>query len=350
MPNLSQVTELDFATIKENLKAYYKRPNSPFKDWDFEGSGLNYLLDILAYNTHYNAINAHVSINESFLDSAQIRSNVVSRAKLIGYTPRSRTSAKAYIDVFFSRDAESTATSLTLPKGAEFVTSFEGEIYTFTTLNSQQTGYADGGFLFENVELTEGELVTLRYVVDSSKVDQRFVIDDVNIDTSTLNVLVYESQTDQTATTFISHKNFSTLERDSEVYFLTESFEGKYQIEFGDNIIGKRLSNLNIIEISYISSVGPAANGSREFKFITSNTNEFENEIDNGAESFTLISAAAGGDERESTEEIRLTAPISFIAQDRAITETDYEALIRQEIAGLDAVRGRCGNLKQGKK
>lgn len=335
----NNVTELNFENIKENLKEYYNRPTSPFKDWDFEGSGLNYLLDILAYNTHYNAVNAHLTMNESFIDSAQIRANVVSRAKLIGYVPRSKTASVAKADIFFPRVIGSTADSLILPKGAEFESTATSDVFNFVTLSSYEAPYdaTTSGFTFKNVELVQGEIVTERFVVDSSNVLQKFTLENLDIDTSTLNVIVYENVNSSDSVAYISHRNFSTLDRNSRVYFLSESYNGKYVIQFGDDIIGKKLDNMNIIEISYVVTEGNNLNGVSRFSFMKA-SDDFEDEIENGAELYYNVSPAQGGDDRETTEEIRLTAPISYVAQDRAITEEDYEAVLRQNIPNIDAI------------
>lgn len=336
---ISKVTELDFETIKSNLKDYLRRDDSPFRDWDFEGSGLNYLLDILAYNTHYNAVNAHVSINESFLDSAQIRSNVVSRAKLIGYTPRSTTGARASINIRFLRDVNSSQQTAILPRGAKFTTSFDNSTYNFATLENYQGEYDDSTnqFIFNDVQIVQGEFQTLRFLVDSSNLNQQFLIEDNQIDTNTLLVRVFEHQSTTEAKTFQTHRNFASLDGNSQVYFLSENYEGYYQIEFGDGIIGQKLDNLNVVEISYLRTNGNEANGARVFSYLTSNDDNFENEIDS-VSSIELVSRASGGDNRETINEIRKTAPYSFVAQGRGVTINDYEALIRENISNIEAL------------
>lgn len=337
---ISKVTELDFENIKSNLKDYFQREDSPFRDWNFEGSGLNYLLDILAYNTHYNAVNAHVSMNESFLDSAQIRSNVVSRAKLIGYTPRSRRGAVARLNITFARNPASTVVNLTLPRGSRFTASFDDTTYVFTTLNDSEATYDStiDGFQFSDVEINQGVLDRLRFLVDTSNPTQKYLIDDETIDTSTLIVRVFDHQQTTNATTFLPRESFNQIDSDSRVYFLSENFEGKYQVEFGDGTIGRKLENLNVVELVYLTTSGAEANGTNVFTFETSGDSVFASATNEEVISINTISSASGGDERESVESIRRTAPYAYIAQNRGVTTNDYEALIRENIPNIEAL------------
>ena len=337
MPTISKVTELDFNKIKENLKAYFKRNDSPFRDWDFEGSGLSYFLDILAYNTHYNAVNAHLSMNESFLDSAQLRSNVVSRAKLIGYTPRSKRGARATLNVSFDRIAGNRDT-LTLPRGTLFTSSLKGSNYTFVTVADYFSVYNPntGQFSFENVEIVQGTPKTFRYLVDGSDENQKFIIDDINIDTYTMQVRVFFHENTSDSNIFIDGTTQASIRPDSQVYFLSENFEGKYQVEFGDGIIGIKLDNLNVVEVNFLSTAGAETNGASRFKYIKAVGEVFEDEV--MINSVTTIERAYGGDERESIESIRQVAPYSFIAQNRTVTEKDFEALIRKSIPDIEAI------------
>ena len=339
MTDIANVTELDFARIKQNLKDHFKQSNSPFKDWDFDGSGLNYLLDVLAYNTHYNAVNAHVSMNESFLDTAQIRGNVVSRAKLLSYIPRSNSGAKATIDISFTRAGGATETSLTLPRGTTFTSTIDNTDYTFTTLEDVTTSYENSRFTFNNVIIIEGELVTRSFIVNSNDLRQKYVIQDLGVDTSTLVVNVFANANSAEFDTYLESKNFNTYDSDTRVYFLSENFEGKYEIEFGDDVTGKKLDNLQLVEISYIatSEFPREANSINTFSYVSTN-NAASNGIIDDVDTITVIDIAAGGDDRESIESIRKNAPLTFISQNRAVTTPDYEALIRSNISGLDAL------------
>jgi len=339
MANISKVTELDFTTIKQNLKSYFNRPNSPFRDWDFEGSGLNYLLDILAYNTHYNAVNAHLSMNESFLDSAQIRSNAVSRAKAISYTPRSRRGARAVLNLTFTRRAGSSEEILTLPRGTTFSTTIDGKAYTFSTREDYETVFNTERqlFVFDNVTVVQGTLTTRAFIVDSAVVNQRFKIDDENIDTSTIEVVVTKHSASTEEETYLNGDLFTSYDSQTLAYFLSENYEGKYQIEFGDGIIGKKLDNLNVVKVSFLSSAGDFANGARQFRFIRAPVDTPFASIA-ALSTLTVAQTAYGGDERESTEAIRLVAPNAFIAQNRTVTVNDFEALIKKNIPDVDAI------------
>jgi len=338
MANILKVTELDFDTIKANMKAYFTRQNSPFRDWDFEGSGLNYLLDILAYNTHYNAVNAHLSMNESFLDSAQIRSNVVSRAKLLGYTPRSRRGARAKVNISFSRKTGyETVETLTLPRGTTFSTSIDGTSFTFTTREDYEAIHntATNLFEYEGVVLVQGKLTTRTYIVDSNFT--RYPIEDTDIDTSTLEVTVRpHSQTSESAL-YLNADLFTSYDPDSQVYFLSENYDGEYVLEFGDGVIGKQLDNLSVITAEYLKSGGVLANGAHNFSFVQTPAGSDIRMVAT-LSSLTLTEASYGGDERESIEEVRRIAPYAFIAQNRAVTSNDYEALIKKSIPDIEAI------------
>ena len=342
MPIIGKVTELDYTQIKNNIKSYFKRVGSPFRDWDFEGSGLSYLVDILAYNTHYNAVNAHLSMNESFIDSAQLRSNVVSRAKLIGYTPRSKRGARGKVRLEFERKADaSNRDSLTLPRGTKFTTSLRGKTYTFVTVQDYFAIFGNDrsfpdGFVYPEVEIVQGSPVVERYIVDGTQENQKFVIEDPNIDTYTLQVKVFPHLDTTESLVFLNGTTFSSVRRDSPVYFLSENFEGKYQIEFGDGIIGKRLDNLNIVEVSFLSSAGDESNGARAFKFISAPDLLFSTIAK--SPNVEVLEPAYGGDDRESIESIRQVAPYSYIAQNRTVTENDFEALIRRNIPDIEAI------------
>ena len=336
--DIKKITELDFDNIKKNLKDYFNRPGSPFRDWDFEGSGLSYLLDVLAYNTHYNAVNAHLTMNESFLDSAQIRANVVSRAKAIGYTPRSRRGSRAVVKLTFSRPEGVTDESLILPRGTKFSTSLDGEQYIFSTREDYETTYnaIEEAFIFDAVTIVQGDIKTRNYLVNSAVQNQRFKIDDINIDTSTMEVTVKTHQNSSEERTFLNSELFTTYDSSTLAYFLTENYEGFYQIEFGNDLIGKKLDNLNLVTVTFLSSAGKLANGAKQFNFISTPSNIFDSTAT--LDSLQLVESAYGGDERESSESVRQIAPNSFIAQNRTVTVNDFSALIRKNIPSIEAI------------
>ena len=326
------VTELDFADIKNNLKNFLKQ-QSEFNDYDFEGSGLNVLLDVLAYNTHYNALNAHYSLNEAFLDSAQIRGNVVTRAKLLGYTPRSILTPRAQVDIVvdISSETGTIPTTLTLPRGTKLNTTVSGEEFQFVVLETQTTTLAGTTFTFSDVPIGEGSLRELKYRVDNDIENQKFQLSDFDADTSTLRVRV---QANQESTSFDVYSKFETLrgvDSTSKVYFLQENAAGYYEVHFGDGVTGFKPTNNNIVTVDYITTQGAESNGANTFTMVDS--------IGGFADiTVTLDSAASGGAEAETEESIRFNAPLTFIAQNRAVTADDYASIIKKEFSNIDSI------------
>ena len=331
-------TELDFDKIKANIKNHFLRQDSVYKDWNFDGSSLNMLLDVLAYNTHYNAVLAHMAINESFIDSAQIRSNVVSHAKLVGYTPRSAKSPRANIEVEILGDANQ---SYTLVRGRKFTTVLNEVTYTFVTAadytaakniisNKYEFTNADGP-TDNSIEIFEGTLQVSSYSVNNSLVTQKFVIDEVNADLSSLVVRVREhAQSDKYIIYSIygsaQYKTLEDLNFDSLVFFLSENIYGRYEVSFGNGIFGQFPGNSNIVELEYVITSGAEANYANSFSIV-------------GAGTVTkVLSAASGGGEREGIESIRFNAPISIITQNRAVTADDYRSLILREFANIQTL------------
>lgn len=339
--NISNVTDLDFYTIKDNLIEHFKQDKSPFKDWDFKGSGLNYLLDVLAYNTHYNAVNAHVAMNETFLDSAQIRSNVVSRAKTLGYISRSNRGSKVVINADFSRLGDSNADVLRLPRGSKFTAKIDNRVVIFTTLSEYVSPYNEetGLFSFKNIVANEGRMIRERFVVNSVDINKQYKIKEQTVDTSTLRVKVYPHDNTLDFEAFLDSSNFTIFTPESNAYFLSENYDGIYQIEFGDGIIGKALNNLQVIEIEYLATIEKPENANSISGFIFGGTSSVEfNNIVADPESIVTVEPASGGRIRETLNEIRRNAPLSFITQNRAVTISDYETLIRKNVAGLDSI------------
>lgn len=321
------VTELDFGQIKQNLINYFRNtPDSPFKDWNYEGSGLNTIIDLLAYNTHYNAMTAHMAINESFIDSAQLRSSVVSSAKLLGYLPKSSQAATASINLAFTRSPDSTATIYEVERGAQFSARIGDESYTFITTDSHNLPYDyDTGKFSKDIVITQGILKTNRFQTNNFS-NNRYVIDDADIDTSSLAVRVYPSGTGSKAESFNQFTEIAGIDGESLIYFLNENALGKYEISFGNGMFGKKLNNLSVIEIEYISTVGETANGATDFYYVSSiNSSASKSPTIN----VLLSGGATGGGARELIESIRTNAPISFAAQNRAVTADDYKAVIR---------------------
>ena len=333
------VTELDFDQIKDNLKNFMKS-QSQFNDYDFEGSGLNVLMDILAYNTHYNAMLAHFSLNEAFLDSAQIRGNVVSRAGLLGYVPRSILAPRATVQLVVDvSDYVSTLPStLIIERGTKFNTVVDGVSYTFSALQSQTAVLLDNGttktFTFDNVPIGQGIFRYLSYRVDNNIENQKFQLSNSNADTSSLRVRIQENQD---SNSYDSYTQFTTLQdvnSTSRVYHLQENSSGFYQIYFGDGIIGKKPTSDNIVTLDYLITDGEAANGANTFTLTT----DFPILTGNFTPTVTTITSANGGTLPETTESIRFNAPITFQAQDRAVTAQDYSAIIQRNFANIESI------------
>jgi len=325
------VTELDFDQIKNNLITYFKQHESgAYEDWDFEGSGLNQMLDVLAYNTHYNAILAHNSLNESFIDSAQIRSNVVSRAKLLGYTPRSRTASRATLALSFPSSINEGRESYTLISGAKFTTVLNDITYTFITVEdyTAQLDIVNDVYSFPNVEIYQGRIKHNKYVVDDINLSQKFEIDDDTIDISNLDVNVYENARSNSFQAYIPFNEIGGVTGDSNIYFITENYSGNYEVSFGDNVFGKKPDRLNIIDFKYISTLGSEANGATIFDWVGSGISP----------NITLISKSSEGAEKEGVESIRFNAPLSFVAQNRTVTIDDYKSIISQNITGIQTL------------
>ena len=312
------VSDLDFDDIKSNLKAFLQ-DQTQFSDYNFEGSGFSVLLDTLAYNTHYLGFNANMLANELYLDSADIRKNIVSLAKMLGYTPSSPKAPVANVDILLNN---ASGTSVTMNKGTTFTSTIDGISYEFVTNADTTITPSNGVYRFSDINIYEGTLVTYRYTVDSTDVDQKFIIPSVNADTSTLKVTVQTSAVDTSLTTYTLANGLKSLTSTSQAYFLQETDTGKFQVYFGDGVLGQNLSDGNIVILEYIVTNKTESNGASTFT-LTGSIDGFTNV------SITTNSSAQGGAESESKESIRYNAPLQYTAQDRAVTTTDYETLVR---------------------
>ncbi len=322
-----RVTELDFDEIKDNLKTYL-RGQTQFKDYDFEGSGMNILLDTLAYNTHYMAFNANMVANEMFLDSASLRSSIVSHAKTLGYETTSSRAPIATINVSLS----TTAATKTMPAGTAFTSTVDGTSYQFVTISDITASNSTGASVpFDNVTVYEGTYVISKYVVDTSDIDQRFILTDPRSDTTTLTVKVQTSATDTTTTTYTKATDITQLSTSSTVYYLQEVETGRYEVYFGDGIVSQALSDGNIVQLQYVVTNKGASNGASTFSSPTS--------IDGVTSiSVTTVASASGGDEPESLQSIKLNAPLDYSSQGRAVTTKDYEVYVRRLFPNTQAV------------
>src|SRR6056300_306741 len=317
--NKLEVSELDFDNIKSNLKTFLQN-QSEFQDYDFEGSGFAVLLDVLAYNTHYLGFNANMLANEMYLDSADIRKNIVSLAKMLGYTPTSPKAPTASIDILVNN---ASGTSITMAKGTTFTTSVNGTSYQFVTNAAHTITPSSGVYRFSSIPVYEGTLVTFKYTVDSSDPDQRFIIPSVNADTSTLRVQVQNSVSDTTVATWTKATGFTSLDNTSKVYFLQEGEDGKFEVYFGDGVVGKSLADGNIVILEYIVTNKAEANSASTFT-LSGSVGGFTDVT------ITTVSSAQGGAEAQSKESIRYNAPLQYARQDRAVTTSDYETLVQE--------------------
>lgn len=332
MANTSiQVTDLDFQEIKSGLKTFLES-QSEFTDYDFTGSGLNVLLDILAYNTHYNAYYLNMVANESFMDTAVTRNSVVSHAKKYGYTPRSATAPTATISIQITPTESNLSGTFTIPKYTRFVTYIDGKVYNFTNMQDYTASKSGGVFTFNNVKIKEGEAVSYSYSVNlTTNPNLVFTIPEPKIDTSTLSVSVRETSVSSNVTVYTLSTDVLTLKSDSEVYFLQEGQDGNYQIYFGDNVISKKLSNGNIIELVYLKTNGEDSNKANTFTLTTALSGVLSSVV-------TPVSAASAGHVRETIQEIKFGAPLNLLSQNRAVTKNDYIKLIQQKYPSFEAV------------
>tara|TARA_B110000858_G_scaffold183174_1_gene223249 strand:+ start:181 stop:2022 length:1842 start_codon:yes stop_codon:yes gene_type:complete len=319
------VTELDFDKIKENLISHFRSlPDSKYKDYDFEGSGLNTLMDILAYNTHYNAIHAHTAINESFLDSAQLRQNVVSRAKLLSYIPKSILSPCCILDIVIPGSANDNAGAFTLPALSKVSSKIDGKTYSFITLDDHEAVLSNNDeYVFDNVKFFEGVLKSQRFIVrDFINSNQQYILKDNTADISTMKVKVFDNDNTNNFNVYSRFTSFNSIDFESNIYFISETADGNHQIEFGNNVYGKEPLGQNIIELEYISTSGAAANNATQFKWASSGITP---------KSVTINTKSTGGAERENIESVRFNAPLTFISQERGVTVDDYMALINRD-------------------
>ena len=330
------VTELDFDRIKSNLKTFMKN-RTEFTDYDFEGSGLNALLDVLSYNTHYLAMNMNMVANESFLDTASTRSSVVSHAKTLGYVPNSPRAPVAFINVTLNNSTTDSSAfeelnTATIPIGTVFTTQMDDVNYQFVTVSEHTINKVDDVLSFTNIPIYEGTYVTNRYTVNNQNVDQKFYLADRNGDTSTLVVDVFDSATSTSSTTFTLATDTTLTSSTSNVFFLQESVDGKFEIYFGDGITGRALSDGNIVRLRYVVTNKTLANGATSFS-TTATISGITNVT------VATVSNASGGAEAESIQSIKFNAPLDYAAQGRAVTVNDFKAIVPKVYANTKSVQ-----------
>ena len=329
---LVNFTDLDFDQIKTSLKDYL-RENSNFTDYDFEGSNLSSIIDVLAYNTYINSYNANMISNEVFIDSATLRENVVALARNIGYTPRSRTAAKAIISFFVNTTGFTTKpVTLTLRKGIVTTSAsrFGSESYSFSIPSDITVPVVDGIATFRDVVIYEGTFLTSNFTVSSENPapPSRYTIDNANIDTSTLEVSVRDTQASTASKKFVFSDTLIEVTDTSRVYFIQEIADQRYELIFGDGVFGEKLKSLNFIDVSYITTNGETGNGISSFNFNGRIVDNNNNLVSTGISILTTVSESVGGKEIESVDSVKRFAPKIYSTFNRAVTAGDYEALI----------------------
>lgn len=336
MSDRLRVTELDFDAIKQNLKTFLNQ-QSEFTDYDFDGSALSVLLDILAYNTHYQAYYVNMVANESFLDTALLRDSVVSHAKSLGYTPYSKSAAVATIDLEV-KSPNSIPGSLTIPKGYIFLSNqIDGVVYNFNVIDDVTVSKSNTSYFFENLGIYEGRFLTYRFVQnDATNPKQLFTIPEVDIDTTTIEVSVAPSSSNTQLEIYNKVTDITEVTGTDPVYFLQEGRDGKYQIYFGNGIIGKKIPDGAIVNVNYLLSNGALANKANNFVASFTLYDTAFTPLTNFV--ITPISAAAGGSDRESVDEIKYGAPAQYTSQNRIVTKTDYEVFIKRSYSDIDDV------------
>jgi hypothetical protein len=331
-----RVTELDFTDIRNNLKTYLSS-QSQFRDFDFEGSAMSVLLDVLSYNTHYNSYYLNMLANEMFLDTAQQRDSVVSRAKEIGYVPTSAIGATATVSITFTGVASGT-TQFTIPKNSTFTSTIDDVTYTFVTPEAYKVTEDSGSFTRE-IDVKEGEPLTHRFVVDSNN-PTRYILPNQNIDTSSITVSVQTSSSDSTVTEFVRASNISQVYSTSPIYFVEEVADNKYEIIFGSGSLGKSLDNGNIVIVDYLVCNGDETNGADTFAIDSMNVG-----VSYSSVSVTTTAVARGGRLSETIDSIKFNAPRNYQTQNRAVVDNDYQRILLNENADLQSVIAFGGEL-----
>jgi len=325
--SLVNFTSLDFDQIKTSIQDYL-RANSNFTDYDFEGSNLSVLIDMLAYNTYIASYNANMVSNEVFIDSATLRENVVSLARNIGYVPRSRKSSKATIS-FFVDVIDSTIKTITLKRGSVCNTNnFNGSGFIFSILNDITVPVINGTAFFESIDVYEGSFTKENFTVDPNNKNQRFIIENRGVDTSSIEVLIRDTENSSSVKKFINSSSILDINSTSRVFFLQEIEDERYELIFGDGIFGEKLTENNYIDVSYLICNGSSANGCSLFNFVGILIDDKQRTVNQNVSLITTNNSSSSGSEIESINSIRNFAPRSYSSQNRAVTASDYEIII----------------------
>lgn len=325
------VGELDFATIKSNFKEYLKGQDT-FSDYDFEGSNMSMLLDVLAYNTHYRGLYDSFAINESFLDSASKRENVVSAAKRIGYTPTSIKASVAYVNFSLTNTVAGPAT-LILPKSSPFIVTIGSTSYVFITTETYSASNVGGSYSFDGMKLTQGSYVTNRFDVQTGA---KYILPNSNVDVDTVLVKVQENSQSSIYTTYIKSDGLIGTASTDRVYWVKEIEGGLFELEFGNNVVGKGLTTGNIVHVEYVTTDGAVANGAKLFRYVGP-------ALYSGVVSISIVTQSSGGKDAEDINSIKFNAPRLFSTQNRAVTVEDYRNLVYNLVPEASSVNAWSG-------
>jgi hypothetical protein len=337
--SFNQFTNLDFNDLRTQIKDYL-RSNSNFTDFDFEGSNFSTLIDLLAYNSYITAYNTNMAVNEAFLDSATLRENVVSLARNIGYIPRSRRSSRAKISFSVDMRDNSNSRTVTIYAGTVALGAVAGGNFIFSIPENVTTPIDGSGYAnFENLEVHEGRYLISTFTMDYFLPNQRFILPNPNIDTSTIRVRV----TDEVTEVYTIYDNILNINKDSRIFLIQEVSDQKYEIRFGDNILGKRPPDGSRIEVSYIVTNGTSGNGASNFTFAGILKDNNLEEITSGVSLPITQSSAQNGDEIENIDSIKYLAPRVYASQYRAVTANDYKGLIPYIYPNVDSVTAYGG-------
>ena len=321
------VTDINFDTIKANLQAYLSS-QSEFQDYDFESSGMQTIIQLLAYNTYYNSIYTNFASNESFLDTALIRNNVVSRAKMLGFTPNSARGAKATLSV--TVNPAGSPTSVIVPANTTFTSTVDGVAYTFQSINSTTFERSDSGTYTNSMVIREGDPVQESYTV-SSVAPVSYLLNNENADTTSLRVRVQESVSNTAVTVYTLADDITTVKANSAVYFLQENNDGAFEVLFGDNVLSKKPSDGNIVKLNYNVCNGPTLNGAKTFSGPATLAG-------NSSYTISTTSRASGGANPQSIDSIKFNAPRNYSAQNRAVTANDYKNILLNNAPDLQTI------------
>jgi len=325
-----EITDLDFDTVKANFKSFLSQ-QTQFTDYNFEGSGMSVLMDLLAYNTHYLAFHANMLANEMFIDTALTRASAVSHAKSLGYLPSSMKSSNTYVDVTVT-GVPTTQKTLVMNEGTVFTTSVNDVSYQFVTIGDHTATSDTGIFVFSGIRIYEGTRITYQYTVASNNLEQQFIIPSSEVDTSTLVVSVQTSGSDLTTETYTLNTDYTTLTSTTLKYFLQEIEDGRFEVYFGDGVAGKKPSDGNIIILKYVVTNGSLSDGASAFT-PASTVGGYSNV------SALATASASGGGDAETVDSIKFNAPLKYAAQGRAVTPDDYKAIVPSVYSNIKSIQ-----------